>query len=161
MKFTVNDLDIKVLITIVIPKPNKDSYNSSKAYQPIVLLNIIGKLFEKVISEIMQFLSISNNFIYPCQLGKLKQRFTLDAGITLTYFICMGWVKNHTTSILAFDIIQFFPSLNHYLLLSILDKTSFDPKVVIFFKSYLVGRKTKYFWNSFSSPFFDVCYGTL
>ena len=57
-------LHFKTLTTIVIPKPNKESYDTSKAYQPIVLLNTIGKLFEKVISERMQFLMISNNFIY-------------------------------------------------------------------------------------------------
>jgi len=52
--------------TIVIPKPNKESYDSPKAYQPIVLLNMIGKLFKKVIGERMQFTTISNNFIHPC-----------------------------------------------------------------------------------------------
>jgi len=41
----------KVLITIVISKPNKESYDSPKAYQPIVLLNTINKLFEKVIGK--------------------------------------------------------------------------------------------------------------
>jgi len=29
--------------------------------------------------------------------------------IALTHFIRLGWVKNLTTSILAFDIMQFFP----------------------------------------------------
>jgi len=54
---------------------------------------------------------------------------------------------------LAFDIAQFFPLLNHYLLLLILEKVGFNSKISIFFQDYLVGRKTKYLWNSFSSPF--------
>jgi len=54
-------MHFKVLTTIVIPKPNKKSYNSPKAYQPIVLLNTISKLFEKVISKRLQFLSISTS----------------------------------------------------------------------------------------------------
>jgi len=41
----------KVLTTIIISKPNKESYDSLKAYHPIILLNTIGKLFEKVISK--------------------------------------------------------------------------------------------------------------
>ena len=57
---------------------------------------------------------------------------------------------------LAFDIVQFFPLLNHQLLLLILDKVSFNLKISIFFQNYLVGRKTKYLQNSFSSPFFNV-----
>ena len=68
----------------------------------------------------------------------------------------MGWVKNLTTSMLAFDIEQFFLPLNHQLFSSILDKASFDPKILFFFWNYLVSRKTKYFWNSFSSLFFNV-----
>ena len=54
---------------------------------------------------------------------------------------------------------QFFPLLNHQVLLSILDKASFDLKVLIFFWNYLISRKTKYLWNSFSSPFFNVGIG--
>ena len=106
----------------------------------------------------MQFLSISNNFIHLCQLNRLRQRSTLDASITLIHFIHMGWVKNYTTSMLAFNIVQFFSLLNHHILSSILDKVGFDPKISIFFWNYLVSRKTKYFWNSFSSSFFQCWY---
>ena len=41
----------------------------------------------------------------------------------------------------------------------ILEKADFNSKVVCFFSNYLVGRKTWYFWNSFSSPFFNVDVG--
>jgi len=40
-----------------------------------------------------------------------------------------------------------------------LGKTSFNPKVVKFFSNYLVGRRTQYVWNSFSSPFFNIDIG--
>ena len=63
------------------------------------------------------------------------------------------------TSTLAFDIAQFFPSLNHWLLPLIIRKAEFDPKVSCFFSNYLVGRKTQYFWNKFSSSFFNVNIG--
>ena len=41
----------KTSITIVIPKLNKTLYDSLKAFHPIVLLNTLGKLVEKVIAE--------------------------------------------------------------------------------------------------------------
>jgi len=63
------------------------------------------------------------------------------------------------TSTLAFDIVQFFPSLNHCFLSHILRKASFDPKVKCSFSNYLVGRKTWYCWNKFSSSFFNVDVG--
>ena len=62
-------------------------------------------------------------------------------------------------SILAFDITQFFPLLNHHHLLLILDKVSLDPKFSFFFSNYLIGRKTHYLWNNFISSLFDVDIG--
>jgi len=71
----------------------------------------------------------------------------------------MGWIKNMLTSSLAFYIVQFFLSLNHRLLVLILGKAGFDLRVVKFFLNYLVDRKTKYFWNNFSSSQFYVNVG--
>jgi len=41
----------------------------------------------------------------------------------------------------------------------ILLKVSFNPKVLILFQDYLVGRKTNYCWNNFSSLSFSVDIG--
>jgi len=41
----------KLSNTVVIPKPNKNNYNSSKLFRPIVLLNTMGKLIKKAISN--------------------------------------------------------------------------------------------------------------
>jgi len=133
-----------MLSIVIIPKPNKSSYDSLKSFWPIVLLNTTGKLFKKMIRERLQFSLISNNFVHPCQLGGLKHRSTTNADVALTHLIRVGWVKNLTTSMLAFDITQFFPSLNHHLLSLILAKARFNCKVSNFFRNYLVGRKTKY-----------------
>ena len=70
-----------------------------------------------------------------------------------------GWVKGKSTSTLAFDISQFFPSLNHRLLVLILEKASLDLRVTNFFANYLVRRSTKYLWNNFISPSFMVNIG--
>ena len=44
-------LYFKRLTSIIISKPNKLAYNSSKTFHLIILLNILGKLIEKVISK--------------------------------------------------------------------------------------------------------------
>ena len=105
---------------IIIPKPNKSSYGHAKMFHPIILLNTLDKLIEKVIAERIQFTVVNNNFIHPSQLGGLKFKSTMDAGVTLTHIVRSGWTKDKSTSTLAFDISQFFPSLNHNLLTSIL-----------------------------------------
>ena len=149
----------KIFLTITIPKPNKVSYNLSKSFKPIIILNTLGKLIEKVISNRMQFYVIANNFIHQSQLGDLKFKSMTDADIVLTYFIYMGWVKNMSTSILAFNILQFFPSFNYHLLSLILKKVGFDLHVIHFFFNYLVNRKTHYVWNNFSLHFVNVNVG--
>ena len=79
--------------------------------------------------------------------------------MALTHIIYSGWVKNLSMSTLAFDISQFFPSLNHQILTLILKKVGFDNHVINFFVNYLIGRKTNYFWNNFTLPMFDVNLG--
>ena len=41
----------KISTTIIISKPNKALYDSTKSFHPIVLLNTTGNLFEKMIGE--------------------------------------------------------------------------------------------------------------
>jgi len=83
----------------------------------------------------------------------------MDTGIALTHIICSGWAKGKTTSTLTFDISQFFPSLNHCLLILILEKAGPEPRVSSFFVNYLVKRKTNYVWNDLMSPDFEVNIG--
>ena len=149
----------KISTTIVIPKPNKSSYDNLKAFCLIVLLNTLGKLIEKVIAERLQFIVTSNNFIHPSQLGGLKFKSTSDTSIALTHIVRSGWAKGRSTSTLSFDISQFFPSLNHRLLILILGKVDLDLKIITYFANYLIQRNTKYLWNDLSSPRFDVNVG--
>ena len=128
----------KCSLTVVIPKPNKTMYDQPKAFQPIVLLNTLGKLIEKIITERLQFTVASNDFIHPSQLGRLKIKSTTDAGIAFIHIVCSGWAKGKSTSILAFDISQFFPLLNYYLLILILEKVDLEAKVFSFFTNYLI-----------------------
>ena len=145
--------------TIVISKPNKSLYDHPKAFCPIVLLNTLGKLIEKVVAERLQFIVTSNDFIHPSQLGSLKFKSTADAGIALTHIIWSGWAKGRSTSSLVFNISQFFPSLNHNLLILILEKAGLNHKVTNFFANYLIQRSMKYLWNNLSFPMFDVNVG--
>ena len=77
----------KMLTLIIIPKSNKALYGTSKTFRPIILLNTLSKLIKKAIGKRLQLQSISKNVIYPCQLGRLKQQSTTDAGIILIYLI--------------------------------------------------------------------------
>ena len=144
---------------VIIFKPNKKSYDSPKSFRPIVLLNIVGKLIEKVTRERLQFNMASNDFIHSSQLSSLKFKSMIDVGIALTHIIQTDWVKNLSTSTLTFDIAQFFLFLNHWLLSLIMKKAGFDNHIISFFANYLVDRKINYFWNNFLSPTFNINVG--
>src|SRR5262249_5351095 len=103
--------------TVVIPKPGKPAYDTPKMFRPIVLLNTLGKLFEKMISNRMQYEAIKYGVLHPNQFGGVRQHSTEDAGVYLTHIVKAGWVANHDTSVLAFDLAQFFPSINHQAML--------------------------------------------
>ena len=66
-------LHFKTSSSIIIPNPNKALYDFSKMFRPIVLLNMLSKLIEKVISKRLQFQLISKNIIHSYQLSGLKQ----------------------------------------------------------------------------------------
>ena len=73
----------------------------------------------------------------------------------------MGWQQKKVTSVIAFDLAQYFPSLNHEVLAGLLERFGFPSHVVCFFVSYLRQRTTCYSWNGvFSEIFgFDVGVG--
>jgi len=129
---------------VIIPKPNKDAYNTPKSFQPIVLLNTTGKIIEKVINYCLQFYLSANSFLDPNQLGDIRQCSTINAGIYLTHLICAGWMKECYTSVIAFDIAQFFPSLNHTFLSLCLRKAGLNANILKFFYSYHSNRSTTY-----------------
>jgi len=131
--------------TIIIPKPNKDSYNTPKFFCPIVLLNTTDKLIKKVISNRLQFQMAANSFLDLNQLEDIRQWSTIDAGIYLMHLIQAEWLKQCHTSVITFDITQFFPSLNHFFLSICLERASLNTNVRVFFDSYYSGYSTTYF----------------
>jgi hypothetical protein len=103
----------------------------------------------------LQFEGVGSGVVHPCQTGGVIQQLVQDAAVALSHHVRMGWSNKKVTSVLAFDIAQFFPSLNHNVLISILDRFGFNTKVVQFFSNYLVDRKTKYSVNGDCSDMYD------
>jgi len=44
------------------------------AFQPIVLLNTLGKLIEKMIARQLQFNAVKHSVLHPNQLGSIAQK---------------------------------------------------------------------------------------
>ena len=144
---------------MVIPKPGKPSYDVPKAFRPIVLLNTMGKLFEKMIANQLQFEAAKEGILHPCQFGGVRQNSTEDAGIYLTHLVRAGWAKGLKTSVVAFDLAQYFPSLQHGVIITLLKRMGFAMQVCDFIADYLVGRSTRYAWEGELSPPFETNVG--
>ncbi|CAA7268154.1 unnamed protein product [Cyclocybe aegerita] len=99
----------------------------------------------------IQFDAVKHDIFHPNQLGGICQRSTEDAGLILTHLVQAEWVKGLQTSVLAFDIAQFFPSINHDMFMAVLRRQGFSSILVDFFASYLVGCSMVYCWNTFQS----------
>jgi hypothetical protein len=59
----------KEFTLVIIPKLNKPLYSTPKVFRPIVLLNTLGKLVEKMISNRFKFDMISSDLVDPNQMG--------------------------------------------------------------------------------------------
>jgi len=99
------------------------------------------------------------NFNYKRETGKPLVKTASSVGIYLTHLIHAGWLRQCHTSIIAFDIAQFFLSLNHEFLSTCLKKAGLNTDVVGFFNSYHSNQSTTYTWNNFSSPAFNTNVG--
>lgn len=150
----------KQAVAVIIPKPKKDDYSAPKAYRPIALLVTIAKLFTKVLSHRLQFDGIHHDLFHPGQFGGIKKHATIDAGLILTDFVSKARQRGLYTSVLAVDIAQFFPSLNHDVANKILTKLGFDSKITNFISSFFQNRHTTYRWGDSTSKMFDVSLGT-
>jgi len=82
----------------------------------------------------------------------MSQWFTED--MFLIYLVYASYAKRLKTSVVAFDIVQFFLSLNHSMLTLILRHFGFSDCIIDFFSNYLVSISTQHSWNSF---LFSIC----
>ena len=55
----------KESVSVIIPKPGKPAYNTLKAFRPIVLLNTLGKLIEKMVARQLQFDAVKYGILHP------------------------------------------------------------------------------------------------
>lgn len=132
--------DWKVGKIIPIPKPGKDAAFIEN-YRPISLLNIFGKIFEKIILHRIQLHLESNDIVPAEQFGFRKHHST-----TLQLFrLCESTKTNindkKSTAMIFFDIEKAFDKVWHRALIYKLVINSFPYYIVKILISYLQNRQ--------------------
>ncbi|KAF8622379.1 hypothetical protein AX15_007063 [Amanita polypyramis BW_CC] len=128
--------EFKIANMVVIPKPKQEDYLKPKNFRPIALLDCVGKLLSKVLAVHLQDEALKYDLLHLLQFGGIKQRSTTDAGLVLTEFIKKAWNAGHFTLCLAIDMAQYFPSLNHTVLKTMLVKLGFALNITNLFSRY-------------------------
>jgi hypothetical protein len=125
-------------------------------YQPIdkevweLMKEVKGAFPEKSMEEVREMVSPGNT--NPTSKGHNQS--------SLKAQLAMGvWSKQKVMLVIAFDIAQFFPFLNHDIFLLIFDCFGFNDCVINFFSDYLVDRKTQYVINGKKSEPYDCTVG--
>ena len=75
------------------------------------------------------------------------QHSTTNTGIEVVHYVQQAWSRNLTPSMLLINMSQFYPSINHVIMVEMLRREGFAEDLVLFFANYLQGRYTKYLFN--------------
>ena len=80
-----------IILTIVLHKGGKPTYNIAKAYCPIGLLDTLGKLFSVLVSGDLLYLAEKHGLLPPMQFGGRPGRCTTDAMHLIVQKIKDAW----------------------------------------------------------------------
>lgn len=98
----------KQATVVVLRKPNKDDYTAPKAYRPIGLLPVLGKVYEKMIVTRLKFHILPR--MSRNQYGFMPQRSTEDSLYTLMKHIRSKLEEKKLVTIISLDIEGAFDS---------------------------------------------------
>jgi hypothetical protein len=93
----------KVAKIIPLKKPNKDDYTLAKAWRPILLLSMLGKLLEAVVAERISFAVETYSLLPANHFGARKQRSAEQALLLLQGRIYTAWRNKRVVSLVSFD----------------------------------------------------------
>ena len=138
--------------TIMIPKPGKNPHNPL-SYRPISLLNITGKIFEKILTNRLKDFLETNNIIPQQQFGFRSQRSTMNPILELhTDSTRFANLKECTVAVFL-DIERAFDRVWHDGLIHKLIKLRVNPQFITLLDSFLHNRTCRIkIQNSLSQP---------
>ncbi|QRV86981.1 Reverse transcriptase from transposon X-element protein [Ceratobasidium sp. AG-Ba] len=100
--------------TVVLRKPGKPDYTVSKAYRPIALLNVVGKILSSCVATRLNRLAEQHNWLPAHHFGGRQGRTTTDALHLLVKRVKDAWAKGEVASALFLDVKGAFPHANPY-----------------------------------------------
>ena len=97
---------------IVLRKPGKPNYTEPGAYQPISLLNTLGKILEAVMAWRLSYWAEAYKLLPDTQFGGRPGHNTKQALLTLANKINQAWLQLKVITLIAFDLKGAFNGVN-------------------------------------------------
>jgi endonuclease/exonuclease/phosphatase family metal-dependent hydrolase len=142
----------KAAKVISLLKPGKPPRNPA-SYRPISLLNIFGKVLERLVLKRIQEHVNEAQIIPRQQFGFVGKTSTEHQLLRLCNKITTGFNHGKVTAVVFLDIAKAFDSVWHPGLLFKLAKLGFHPYLVKFLQSFLQGRTFSATWMRASSSY--------
>ena len=125
---------------LVIHKHGKDDYTKLKAYRSISLLSCMGKVVEKVVTELLSEEAEQGGLLSNGQLGSRKGQSAIDAVAIMVDRVHPAWKNSHITGMLLMDIKAAFPSMAKGRLVNLMKVRQIDGDLIRWTESFLSAR---------------------
>ena len=148
----------KNAILIFIPKPHKPKCNPAN-YRPISLLSIIGKIYDKILTERLSLYIDNNNLRHPHQYGFTRNRGT-GSSLAMTYEFISRQLPDSTISLVSRDIKGAFDHLHHGRIKYHLHRIGLPILLLKSLSCFLDDRSAKIRIGMFTGPMFPLLSGS-
>lgn len=145
----------------VIPllKPNKDRYNI-KSYRPVVLTSCLGKLYERLVNQRLQWALYKKNKLHASQFGFRPFSGTVDPLLNITEKCHEGLHLKQYTVVVFLDFGWAFDRVWWKGLITKAATLNIQGNMLNFLRSFLSERAMQVQMNSHSSTLFELSAGT-
>ena len=135
------------VITPILKKAFLD-HNDFKNYRPIVTLQFLSKIIEKVVLKRLTHHMTINDLHCPNQFGYKKNHSTETMLLQIVDDVLIGFEKHSCTILVLLDMSAAFDTVNIQKLLSILEtKLNIKGTALKWFHSFLIGKEQKVLVN--------------
>ena len=125
------------------PKPNKATYSLAKSYRTISFINCLGKVVERVATELLGQHCEGEGTIHEGQFGARRRRSAVEAVGRLVGWVESGCKKKEITGALCMDVAAAFPSVAKGCLIKRMGEMEIDEELVRWIRSFMEDQRVR------------------
>ncbi|KAE8238379.1 hypothetical protein A4X06_0g8806, partial [Tilletia controversa] len=146
----------KAATTVVLRKPGKPDYTATGAYQPIALLNVMGKLLEALVAARILTLAERAPLLSKHHFGGRPHRSTEDALLQFQQFIDDSHRNKRHVLVTSADVSGAYNRVIGKQLVRDLEEAGWPQPVIRWAASFMKGRSTALRLGDYTSQQMDL-----